>query len=97
MIINNGGSNSGTIEQNDIMINAGTLNNTGSIISKNDFDNKGTIIGNTGSLTINNGSSTGSITQNNVTISGSFDNGAKLETKRNVIKCEVLLIIQMKL
>lgn len=81
LIINNGGSNSGTIEQNDIKINAGTLNNTGSIISKNNFDNKGTIIGNTGSLTINNGSSTGSITQNNVTISGSFDNGAKLETK----------------
>ncbi len=81
LTINNGGSNTGTIEQNDITINGGALNNTGSITSKNNFVNKGTITGNTGNLTIKDGSSSGSITQNNVTISGNFNNGANLEAK----------------
>lgn len=74
-IVINGGSNTGTINQDEVTV-AGTLANTGSITT-NIFQNNSNITDadNTGSITVNKtGVNDGTITQNSIINNGQFTN-----------------------
>ncbi len=85
--INNGGSSSGNITQNNVTIGtsgqASTFTNSGTLTSTGTFTNNSTISGE-GDLVINGGSSNESITQDNVTIGGTFTNSADLKANEKL-------------
>ena len=81
LIINNGGTNAGLIQQEYINTVGGNLSNTGTITAQGQFVNGATITGDTGSISISGTSSnTGSITQDKISVNGSFTNSGTLQS-----------------
>lgn len=81
LIINNGGTNAGLIQQEYINTVGGKLSNTGTITAQGEFVNGATITGDTGSISISGTSSnTGSITQDRISVNGSFTNSGTLQS-----------------
>jgi len=77
-----GGTNSGTISQNNVTV-SGAYTNNKNLTSNGIFSNVGGAITGDGDLTVKNGASSASISQKNVTINGDFDVESAITAAQN--------------
>ena len=83
-LIAKGGTNDGTVYQNDVTLNGASYTNNGTMTSVGTFTNSAAIDG-SGDLNVNDGSSSGTIAQGNVTVSGAFNNNASMTVNDTLI------------